>query len=97
MNIQILGAAFSDIAVAQRFYEQQQKGLGVYFQDAIFADIDSLIIYAGVHQQFFGFYRTLSKTFPFAIYYSVQDEIVIVWHVLDCRARPSRTKKMLKN
>ncbi len=68
MNIQILSTAFSDIAVAQEFYERQQKGLGVYFQDAIFSDIDALIVYAGIHSQFFGFYRSLSKVFPYAIY-----------------------------
>ena len=49
MNIQILSTAFSDIVLAQQFYEQQQKGLGTYFQDAIFSDIDALIVYAGVH------------------------------------------------
>ena len=97
MNIQILSTAFSDIAVAQQFYEQQQKGLGIYFQDAIFADIDSLIVYAGVHPQLFGFYRTLSKVFPYAIYYKIEVEHVIVWHVLDCRSKPSRIKKALKN
>ena len=97
MNIQILSTAFSDIAVAQQFYEQQQKGLGIYFQDAIFADIDSLIVYAGVHPQLFGFYRTLSKVFPYAIYYKIELEYVVVWHVLDCRSKPSRIKKALKN
>ncbi|MDZ4140934.1 MAG: type II toxin-antitoxin system RelE/ParE family toxin [Methylotenera sp.] len=97
MNVQVLSTAFSDIAVAQLFYEQQQKGLGVYFQDAIFADIDSLMVYAGIHAQVFGFYRTLSKTFPYAIYYKMEAEGVVVWRVLDCRAKPSRTKKVLKN
>lgn len=97
MKIRVLKTAFSDIALAQEFYEQQQKGLGIYFQDAIFADIDSLIVYAGIHTQVFGFYRTLSKTFPYAIYYEIDTESVIVWHVLDCRAKPSHTKRMLKN
>lgn len=63
MKIQLLSTAFADIAEAQMFYEQQQKGLGVYFQDAIFTDIDSLIVYAGVYSQIFGFYRALSKIF----------------------------------
>lgn len=97
MNIQILSTAFSDIAVAQQFYEQQQKGLGIYFQDAIFSDIDALIVYAGVHLQLFGFYRSLSKVFPYAIYYKIESDCVFVWHVLDCRSKPLRTKKVLKN
>ena len=40
-----------------------KKDLGIYFQDAIFADIDALIVYAGIHLQLFGFYRLLSKVF----------------------------------
>lgn len=97
MKIKVLRTAFSDIAWAQEFYEQQQKGLGIYFQDSIFADIDSLIVYADTHPQVFGFYRALSKTFPYAIYYKIDGENVIVWHVIDCRAKPLRTKEMLKN
>lgn len=97
MNIQILSTAFSDIAVAQQFYEQQQKGLGIYFQDAIFSDIDALIVYAGVHLQLFGFYRSLSKVFPYAIYYKIENDCVVVWHVLDCRSKPSRVRKALKS
>ena len=97
MNIQILSTAYSDIALAQQFYEQQQKGLGTYFQDAIFSDIDALIVYAGVHPQLFGFYRSLSKVFPYAIYYKIEIECVVVWHVLDCRSKPSRSKKVLKS
>lgn len=97
MKIQLLSTAFADIAEAQLFYEKQQKDLGVYFQDAMFADIDSLIVYAGVHLQVFGFYRALSKVFPYAIYYKIEPESVVVWHVLDCRAKPARIKRMLKN
>lgn len=97
MNIQILSTAFSDIAVAQQFYGQQQKGLGIYFQDAIFSDIDALIVYACVHLQLFGFYRSLSKVFPYAIYYKIENDCVVVWHVLDCRSKPSRVRKALKS
>lgn len=97
MKIQLLSTAFTDIAEAQMFYEQQQKDLGIYFQDAIFSDIDSLTVYAGVHSQVFGFYRALSRVFPYAIYYKIEAERVIVWHILDCRANPTRIKRMPKN
>jgi hypothetical protein len=57
----------SDIQYGQHFYEQQQDGLGVYFLDSLFSDIDALLLYAGIHQQYFGYYRALSKRFPYAI------------------------------
>ena len=95
MKIEILSIAMSDIQFGQRFYEQQQEGLGVYFLDSLFSDIDALLLYAGIHQQFFGYYRSLSKRFPYAIYYRVNGQTIQVWRVLDCRQKPSRIVKAL--
>ncbi len=96
MKIEILSIAMSDIQFGQRFYEQQQEGLGAYFLDSLFSDIDALLLYAGIHQQFFGYYRALSKRFPYAIYYRVIGQTIQVWRVLDCRQKPSRVVKALK-
>lgn len=48
MNIQILDEAQTDLREGAQFYERQNVGLGTYFLDTIFSDIDSLILYAGV-------------------------------------------------
>jgi plasmid stabilization system protein ParE len=90
MKIEILSVAMNDIQFGQGFYEEQQEGLGAYFLDSIFSDIDALLLYAGIHQQFFGYYRALSKRFPYAIYYRVSGQVIQVWRVLDCRQKPSR-------
>jgi hypothetical protein len=63
-----------DIQSGQHFYERQQKGLGAYFLDSLFSDIDSLLLYAGIHQQFFSYDRALAKRFPYAIYYRVNEQ-----------------------
>lgn len=97
MKIEILSIAMSDIQSGQRFYEEQQEGLGIYFLDSLFSDIDALLLYAGIHQQFFGYYRALSKRFPYAIYYRVSGQTIQVWRVLDCRQKPSRTANMLRS
>ncbi|MEX2444783.1 MAG: hypothetical protein WD492_14350 [Alkalispirochaeta sp.] len=52
------------------------------------SDIDSPLLYAGIHQKVFGYYRLLAKRFPYAIYYLVEEEIVIVYRVLDLRRNP---------
>ena len=49
MKIEVLSVAIQDIDAGQQFYEQQQEGLGIYFQDALFSDIDALFLYAGIH------------------------------------------------
>jgi len=97
MRIEVLSVAIQDIDAGQQFYEQQQAGLGTYFQDALFSDIDALLLYAGIHQQFFGYYRALSKRFPYAIYYRLNTETIQVWRVLDYRQNPARITKALSS
>ena len=46
MKIRILDAAAQDLIDGFRFYEMQEAGLGQYFLDSLFADVDSLLIYA---------------------------------------------------
>lgn len=41
--------------------------------ESIFADIESLRLYAGTHRKVFGYYRQLAKRFPYAIYYQMED------------------------
>lgn len=95
MKIEILDIAMGDLQNGKQFYERQQEGLGAYFLDSLFSDIDALLLYAGIHQQFSGYHRALSKRFPYAIYYRVCDETIQVWRVLDCRQKPSRTTDAL--
>jgi plasmid stabilization system protein ParE len=97
MKIELLSIAMRDIQSGQRFYEHQQEGLGDYFLDSLFSDIDALLLYAGIHQQVLGYHRALSKRFPYAIYYRVDGQIIRVWRVLDCRQKPSRIEDALKN
>ncbi len=94
MSIKILDDAMRDITDGFTFYEKQSEGLGNYFIDSIFSDIDSLLVYAGTHQKFFKkYYRLLSKRFPFAIYYRLVDDCIYVYAILDCRKKPAWIRK----
>ncbi len=96
MKLRILDAASGDLIEGHRFYERQQAGLGAYFLDSLFSDIDSLQIYAGIHAVHFGqYHRALSKRFPFAIYYKMQEPEVLICAVLDCRRHPAWIKAHL--
>jgi len=63
--------------------------VGDYFLDSLFSDIDSLRLYAGIHSLHFGYNRLLSKRFPFAVYYRIENDVVRVYAILDCRRDPS--------
>ena len=95
MRIEILDEAQQDLIEGFRFYENQEIGVGSYFLDCLFSDIDSLILFAGIHQIVYGYHRCLSKRFPFAIYYAVVGERVRVHAVLDCRRNPSWIRRRL--
>lgn len=97
MKIKILKSAYQDLISGFYFYEKQGKGLGTYFLDTLFSDIDSLQVYAGIHSIHFDkYHRLLSKRFPFAIYYRVEEDMVYIHAVLDCRRNPAWIRKKLK-
>jgi hypothetical protein len=96
MKIRILDSACQDLEDGYHFYEKQESGLGDYFIDSLFSDIDSLQIYAGIHLIFFGkCYRMLAKRFPFAVYYQMTGDEVLVFAVLDCRRSPAWDREKL--
>ena len=68
MKITILDVAERDLEEGFRLYEKQSPGFGSYFLDSPFSDIDSLSYIEGIHLKVFGYFRLLSKRFPFAIY-----------------------------
>ena len=96
MKLRILTSAFDDLATGRAFYEAQGEGLGDYFFDSVFSDIDSLTLYGGIHPKVMGFHRLLTRRFPYAVYYRTEaDGSVIVFRVLDCRQDPAKTVRDL--
>ena len=97
MKILLTRSAERDLLEGHTFYERQAQGVGTYFLDSLFADIDALVLYAGIHPKPDGrFHRTLAKRFPYAIYYQLDGELVTVVAVLDCRRNPTRLRNTLQ-
>jgi len=96
MKIEILGEAKADLISGYHFYETQSPGLGSYFLDSLFSDIDSLLLYAGIHRVIFGSHRCLSRRFPFAIYYRIENDTIRIRAILDCRRHPAFTRQRLQ-
>jgi len=96
MTVVILEDAAEDIEVGRQFYESCEGGIGNYFVESILSDLDSLILYAGIHRVYFGFHRMLSKRFPFGIYYEVEDKTAYVYAILDMRRDPLWIRRELQ-
>lgn len=95
-SIRILSAARHDLVRGYHFYERQAPGVGRYFLDSLSSDIESLGLNAGMHPVAFGNYqRQLSQRFPWAIYYRVEDDLVLIYAILDNRADPRSTQQRL--
>lgn len=99
MQVRITRSAEIDLLEGFVFYEKQQSGIGDYFLDSLFADIDALALYAGIHIKFDDrLHRMLSKRFPFAIYYELRGDAATVVAVLDCRQNPvSITERLARS
>ncbi|MDX2227436.1 MAG: type II toxin-antitoxin system RelE/ParE family toxin [Verrucomicrobiae bacterium] len=95
MKIRILDPAIEDIAKARIFYDHQALGLGAYFMDSIFGEIDSLVLYAGVHSIRHDYHRLVVRKFPFAVYCNLENEMAVVYRILDCRRDPVWIQKQL--
>ncbi len=90
MRIVLLDAAKQDLIQGFHFYEEQGTGLGTYFLTSLYADIESLRIYSGIHTKpYRSYHRLLSSRFPFAVFYKMEGETVFVYAVLDCRRNPA--------
>ena len=96
MKIEILDQAEADLIEGFHFYETQQTGVGDYFLANLYADIESLRLYGGIHlKPYKNYHRLLSKRFPFAVFYTVMDKTVFIHAIVDCRRDPAWLRKRL--
>lgn len=79
MKIRILESARQDLVDGFYFYEKQASGIGTYFLNSIYQDIDSLIDNARIHPVYFGeYHRLLASRFPFAVYYKNTGDAAVI-------------------
>jgi hypothetical protein len=88
MMVVVLDDAGEDIESGRRFYESCEAGVGDHFTESILSDLESLVLYAGIHPVYLGFHRMLSSRFPFGIYYEVEEEMTYVYAIPDLRRDP---------
>ncbi|MBI5968663.1 MAG: type II toxin-antitoxin system RelE/ParE family toxin [Deltaproteobacteria bacterium] len=96
-DVIILKDVVDDLNDGKTFYDKRERGVGDYFWDSLFADMESLILYAGIHNKEHGFYRMLAKRFPYAIYYDVVDDIAHVVAILPMRRNPGWITRKIKD
>ena len=96
MKIRILTEAYRDLVKGKKFYELQEESVGSYFIDTLYSDVDSLVLYAGIHRKVRDYFCMFSKRLPYAVFYKIEENEIRIYRVLDCRQDPQRNLKVLK-
>ena len=96
-DVEILEQVKDDLVTGRLFYNSIENGIGDYFFDSLISDIESLRLYAGIHNKQWSLYKMLARRFPFAVYYIVREETAIVIAVLDLRSNPSWNREKLRS
>jgi len=95
MTIQLHPQVNADILRGIAFYDAQSYGLGAYFQTMVISAIDSLQFFPAIHAKVRGYHRMLVDKFPYAVYYKIFDDRVVVYSVLDMRMNPDNVNAQL--
>jgi hypothetical protein len=94
-DVLVLQEAADDLNEGKAFYDLQEPGVGDYFWDCMVADIESLIVYAGIHSKKLGLFQMFAKRFPYAIYYELVESVAYVVAILPMRKDPAWISKQL--
>lgn len=78
-RIRIVGSGLKDLEAGRQFYDSGEKGIGEYFLETLYSEIESLKLYGGIHLISWGFHRQIVRRFPFAVYYQMEGDTVIVF------------------
>ena len=96
MNVQLSDDAERDLRDGLAFYDGCDRQAGDYFFESMTSDIRSLSFLGGVHSMRHGFHCMSASRFPFAIYYAVRTDVVLVVAILDERRDPKWIMDRLK-
>ncbi len=91
MKIRYTNRALLDVEIAFEWYENQFPGLGLDFLDCIeerIRKIKDLPKVYPIHHE--NFRRALVRKFPFSIFYTIEESVIVLHAVFDNRQSPNR-------
>jgi len=83
-----------DIEATFHWYENEQPGLGLQFLDELRASYDRIVEGPLKYQELrSGIRRALLRRFPYAIYFTVDGDVIVVLAVLHARRDPAEWQR----
>jgi len=90
MNLRYTSRAVNDIDIAFSWYEKQRRGLGFDFLDCLEASVKGILVFPEMYERCHdNFRRCLIRKFPFALFYSIEENQIVVHAVLANRQNPA--------
>ena len=95
-DVVFLPEARDDISEAYSWYEEQSLGLGMDFlrcvEIATCTIARSPLMFPKVYKDY---RRSLVRRFPYAVFYELSDEMIVVYSVFHCLRNPSELHERL--
>ena len=88
MQVIVSELAVADIREGYAFYARQDVRVAEHFIETVSSKLRLLETIGGVYVRVHHCFRMLAFPFPFAIYYTICSDTVVVRAVLDCRRSP---------
>jgi hypothetical protein len=89
MRFEFAKAAREEFLDSIEYYELQQTGLGLIFSEQVYATIERIIDFPSGWTPLDGtFHRCLVKQFPYALIYTVLDQVLIITAVMNLHRKP---------
>jgi len=83
--------AKNDVELALEWYEKQRRGLGFEFLDCIEIALKEIITFPQMYQLCYSNYRrNVIRRFPFSIFYTIEDNEIVIHSVFDNIQNPEK-------
>ncbi len=96
-RVRLTSDADADLAAAIDFYDLQEFGAGDLLFGGVLLELRRLEKLHGFHRKKYGFHKVLVKGFPYAIYYDIFGDELVVMAILDGRRAPSSIQEEMKS
>ena len=91
MKLRYTNKSKEGLEIAIAWYEKQRRGLGFEFLDCIEVAIKSIVERPELYQIYYSQFRgCIVRRFPFVIFYTIENNEIIVHSVFDSRQDPQK-------
>lgn len=96
-RLQFLPEVEHDVRVGRDWYERRSTELGDVFVRAFYSGVDGIVSNPLLYRTFHGMVRRcLLRRFPYAIYFMLEDDLVVVLGLFHCARDPQGVNAQLR-